>query len=284
MSDTLNAGMREFWNGEGGHRWVRFQHRLDQSLVGFGQAAMEAAAFSTGEQVMDIGCGCGDTSFEIARQVGPNGHVKAVDISEPILAQAITRVGAEEVQNISFEHGDAQTHRFEATAFDAVFSRFGIMFFDDPVAAFSNIRKALKHDGRLAFICWQPVKANTWVSLPLTVVGNHLPLPLPPGPEEPGPFSFGDADKLERVLVEAGFSDVLIKSCDTPFTVAADDNEAAAFLMQMGPANGAISEADADEATKSLISAELREALMPYRTEQGIVLDAATWVVTAYNR
>lgn len=284
MNDFVNANMSEYWNGDGGENWVSFQDRMNVSLMPFGNKAIEAAALSSDENVLDIGCGCGDTSFEIVRQIGSLGYVQGVDISDVILQRARRRQAMfAEQHNISFERADAQCHHFKLMVFDVVFSRFGVMFFDDPAAAFSNIRQALKPEGRLAFVCWQPIKNNKWVRLPLDVVKNHMPLPTPPGSEEPGPFSFGELDRVHRILASAGFSDVEIKKFEAPFNIGADLDEAVTFLTHIGPASSAIEASDVDDTKRARIVTELRDTLAPYKTEHGVILGAATWIVTARN-
>ncbi len=283
MSDTANTDMSEFWNGEGGEKWLRFQQTMDANLLPFGHEAMAAAAILPGDSVLDVGCGCGDTSFEIARRVGPDSRVLGIDISEPILARARARAMTDTASNITFECGDAQVLRFEAAAFDVVFSRFGVMFFDDPVAAFKNLRLALRSGGRIAFICWQPAEDNEWIRTAVEVVANHVLLPPPPGPEEPGPLSFGNPERVNRILTASGFSDITVNRFDTPFAVGGSVDEAVAFLTQMGPASGAISGSGADDTIKSRIAADLREALVPYDTGLGVAMNSATWVVTARN-
>jgi len=287
MSNLANVDMNEYWNGEGGQKWIRFQDRTDVNLIPFGIKAMDAAALSIGEKVIDIGCGCGDTSFEMARRIGPGGHVKGVDISMPILERAKARSKisekSEERENIIFVNADAQTHNFNLAEFDVVFSRFGVMFFDDPIDAFSNIRKALKPDGRLSFICWQEAINNEWISLPLSVVAKYLPLPEPPGSEEPGPLSFGDINRVHHILSSAGYSDVAVKGFYTPFNIGGDLDEAVSFLMQLGPAAGVISQPDVDDSIRHCIADELRKKLNSYITDSGIFLGAATWAVTARN-
>ena len=238
MNNTVNADMNEYWNGDGGHKLLRFQDNMNESLKPFGHAAMASASFSTGEKVIDIGCGCGDTTFEIARTVGAAGLARGIDISTPILAQARERASQTAKTNVDFECADAQIHHFEPSAFDVVFSRFGVMFFDDPVVAFKNLRSALKPGGRVAFISWQTAKNNEWISLSLDVVAKHVPLPAPPDPEEPGPLSFGDPERVKRILVGAGFSGIKIEAVSTPLIVGENLDYAARFLTQMGPASG----------------------------------------------
>ncbi len=283
MNDTINADMRNFWNGDGGEKWLRFQETMDTNFMPFGRRAMAAAAILPGERVLDVGCGCGDTSHELARCVGPDGRVLGIDISEPILARAMSRTKSVTEGNVDFECGDAQVLRLEAGAYDVVFSRFGVMFFDDPVAAFKNLRRGLKSGGRIAFVCWQPAKDNEWVSTSLGVVANHAPLPTPPGPEKPGGLSFGDPERVNRILTASGYTGVAIDGFETPFTVGSNVDEAVAFLTQMGPASGAIAQSGAGETIKSRIAADLGVALGPYETELGVTMGSATWVVTARN-
>ncbi|WP_172597700.1 class I SAM-dependent methyltransferase [Sulfuriflexus mobilis] len=284
MSNMVNMDMSEFWNGDGGRKWLRFQDRIDASLIDFGQEVMAATAISAGERVLDIGCGCGDTSFEMAHYVGPFGQVQGVDISELILEQGRSRAASAGQYNISFECADAQSHHFESMTFDVAFSRFGVMFFDNPIAAFDNIRRALQPRGRLAFICWQPINSNQWVSLPLDIAANHVPLPAASAEEEPGAFSFGNANRIVHILAEAGFSDISIERFDTMFNVGRSLDEAVTFLSNIGPASNAIEAANMDEISKARFLAELRTTLVPYKTLRGVELGAATWVVTANNQ
>jgi SAM-dependent methyltransferase len=281
MSETVNSDMSEYWNGEGGKKWLRFQETMDVNLLPFGQKTMAAANILSGESVLDIGCGCGNSSIEMAGLVGAGGRVLGVDISEPILARARAQAMISANRDVEFECGDAQTVSFEAAAFDLIFSRFGVMFFDDPVAAFRNLHGALKPGGRVAFICWQPAKDNEWIKTSLETVARHVSLPKPADPEDAGPMSFGDPERVKRILTASDFSDIQIKKCDIPFTVGNTLDEAVSFLMQMGPASGAIAQSDADELTKSKFATDLRETLIAHDTGIGVTLGAATLVVTA---
>jgi SAM-dependent methyltransferase len=283
MNEIANNDMNKYWNGDGGHKWLRFQTRTDASLKHFGHEVMTAAAISTGESVIDIGCGCGDTSFDISNRVGSDGHVQGIDVSEPLLTRAKARAQFTNENNITFCHNDVQTYHFESSVFDVVFSRFGVMFFDDPVAAFTNIRKTLKPGGRLAFICWQPAKENEWISLPLDVVKNHISIPAPPEPGQPGPFSFSNKNRVIHILGEADFKEILIEKFTSPLNVGADLDEAVKFLTHMGPTSEAMSQPGVKDINKFHIKTELRKRLKPYKTENGIILGAATWIVTAQN-
>lgn len=283
MNKTTNDDMNEYWNGDGGHKWVVFQDRLDASLKHFGREVMATATISAGEGVIDIGCGCGDTSLDIARRVGSNGYVLGIDISEPILVRAKIRSLSVTKSNVTFTRADAQTHHFEPSAFNVVFSRFGVMFFDDPVSAFRNIRRALKSGGRMAFICWQPAEENEWIRLPLEVVNDHIPLPSPPEPEHPGPLSFGDRSRVMRILKKAGFKKILMEKFESTLNVGSNLDEAVEFLTLMGPASGALSQPDVNDIDKSRINSELRNRLTPHETKHGITLGATAWIVSAEN-
>src|SRR5881628_2723223 len=161
---------------------------------------MERARIGAGERVIDIGCGCGDTTIALARRVGPAGLVLGIDVSAPMLARAADAAREAGVAHVRFEHADAQTHRFPAQAFDVLYSRFGVMFFSDPAAAFGNLRTALRPGGRLGFVCWQAVPENPWIAVPLEAAAQHMALPPPPAPGAPGPFSFADPERVRRIL------------------------------------------------------------------------------------
>ena len=200
------------WNGQRGERWVAHQARLDARVAVFGQAAIEAAAPATGERVLDIGCGAGASSLALAARVGAGGHVLGVDISEPLIGRA--RALAPQDTPVQFRVADASSAELPEGAFDILFSRFGVMFFDDPTAAFAHMRRALKPGGRVAFVCWRGAAENDWVRLPMDAIKGIVPLTAPPDPEAPGPFSFGDRGRVARILTAAGFTDIGIAPFD----------------------------------------------------------------------
>ena len=187
-----NAGQIDYWNDEAGPKWVRLQELLDHQLADLGLFVVERAAPAAGERVLDIGCGCGASSLELAQRVGPKGSVLGVDVSEPMLARARERARHAGVDNLQFQRGDAQVTPFEPGSFDLVHSRFGIMFFEDPPAAFANMRRALAPNGRVTFVCWQPLSENPWMRIPMAAALPHIELPPIPAPGAPGPFALGD--------------------------------------------------------------------------------------------
>lgn len=286
MSDLLielnNNDMREFWNGIGGRKWVSYQDRLDSSLIAFGHEAMTTAQIAPGEQVLDIGCGCGDTSLEIAAKIGPSGKVTGVDVSKVILNQAQER--AYSISNINFVCVDAQYCDFEPLACDLVYSRFGVMFFSDPGAALGNIRKALKPGGRMVFVCWQPIKQNQWINLPLEIATKYAPPPPPSSSQDPGAFSFGDTRRIKEVLEVAGFSSVLIRPYNTKFNLGHSLIEAVDFISTIGPSSYLMDDSGIDANIKAGFLRELHQTLSLYATEHSVSLDASAWIVSAVNQ
>src|ERR1700755_3166224 len=207
-----NADRVADWNGQSGERWIAHQAQLDARLAVFGQAAIEAAAPDTGERVLDVGCGAGASSLALAARVGAGGQVLGVDISEPLIGRA--RALAPQDTPALFRVADASSAELPEGAFDILFSRFGVMFFDDPTAAFAHMRRALRPGGRVAFVCWRSAAENDWVRLPMGALKGILAPSAPPDPEAPGPFSFGDRGRVSRILTAAGFADIAIAPFD----------------------------------------------------------------------
>jgi SAM-dependent methyltransferase len=279
MAET-NAEQRAYWNEQAGPIWVGMQERMDAQIGAHGARALAVLAAQSGERVLDVGCGCGDTVLAIARAVGPSGRVLGIDISAPMLARARERAAAAGLTHVSFEHADAQTHALPAGAFDALFSRLGVMFFESTAAAFTNLARALRSGGRVVFACWQPIKANVWVSEPMAALASVISLPPPPPPGAPGPFAFGDTERVSGILSEAGFSQIAFRSEQLPMAFG-DLDEAAAFLTDMGPASRAVREAGGGEALREKAQAAIRAAIAPYARAGRVELPSAIWVVSA---
>lgn len=280
-----NAYQITDWNGKNGERWVANQIRLDAMLEVFGNAAIEAAAPVPGEHVLDIGCGAGTSSLALATHVGNQGHVPGVDISEPLLARAQERVPSD--APITFRLADASRAELPERGFDLLFSRFGVMFFDNPAEAFTHMRRALKPGGRLTFVCWRGANENDWVRLPMAATRDIVPSSTPPNPDAPGPFSFGDKNRIERILTAAGFAEITIASFDhvIPFgqgetREAAIDN-AVEMAFEVGPLSRLLT--DQPEDVRARASASVRAAFAECPGERSIFLDGAAWVVTAHN-
>jgi SAM-dependent methyltransferase len=276
-----NAEQVTFWNDQAGPIWVARQRALDRMIAPFGERAIAALAPRPGERIVDVGCGCGDTSLAIARRVTPSGAVLGVDVSEPMLGRARERAAAEGLAHARFVAGDAQTHHFAAGSADAVFSRFGVMFFVDPTAAFANLRSALQPDGRLAFVCWQERAANPWMMTVLMALASVVPLPPPPAPDAPGPFSLGDGDRLRRILDGAGFRDVALDAFEPEIVLGGGGtlDETVEFALDLGPTAAALREAGPEAQPK--VAAALRETLARFMTPGGVAMRSAAWIVTA---
>ncbi len=277
-----NAEQIAYWNESAGPRWVAMQDALDEQIAGLGIAAMDRLAPAPGEHVIDVGCGCGQTSMELGRRVAPGGRVTAVDISRPMLERARERVGAAGIDGVTFVEADAQTHPFTRGAADAVFSRFGVMFFADPTAAFTNLGGALRPGGRLGFVCWQGPQQNPWMMLPVMAIAQHVTMPPPPGPEEPGPLSFADEARVRRILGAAGFADVALEPLEAVLTVGggrASLDDAVQFVFGLGMAAAALKAATPEQ--RSAAAGAVRETFRPFHGPDGVRMPGATWIVTA---
>lgn len=278
MSDA-NTAQSEYWNTRAGRTWVELQKRLDAMLQPFGDAVLEALALERGEHVLDVGCGTGTTTMMLAERAGPRGSVTGIDISRPMLAHAQARAAITPEYSIDFVEGDAQTKPLPLARFDAVYSRFGVMFFEDPAAAFANIGRAVKPGGRLAFVCWRDPKDNPWASEPPTLARAHVELPPRPGPEEPGQFSFAEAARVDRLLAEGGWADISIERFDIVHRYADDVDSAVERAFRMGPHTAAI--VDAPPNVQDAFRADLQRLFEPMATAGGISFPFSTWIVTA---
>ncbi len=275
MTETeANAAQIEYWNAGAGETWASLQDRLDTQLEPLGADAIRALAPRPGERILDVGCGAGQTSLALASAVGPAGAVTGVDISRPLLEVARRRAGAD---GPTFVEADAQTYPFEAGAFDAVFSRFGVMFFADPTAAFVNLRRALKPGGRLAFICWRPPAENPFMTLPMAAVSDMLPPTPPTDPLAPGPFAFADPARVRDILSTAGFETIETRRHDLKIG-SGDLDQTVAVALKIGPL-GAMLREHSDKRDKVIET--VREALRPHEGPAGVKLDSASWIVTA---
>lgn len=251
----------------------------------FGQAAIEAAAPAAGERVLDVGCGAGASSLALAARVGAGGQVLGVDISEPLIGRA--RALAPQDTPVLFRLADASSAELPERAFDILFSRFGVMFFGDPTGAFAHMRRALKPGGRVAFVCWRGAAENDWMRLPMGAINGIVPPTAPPDPEAPGPFSFGDPARVARILTAAGFTDIAIAPFDAcvPFgegaTRDAAIDDAVKMTFEVGPLSRAL--VDQPDDIRARASAAVRAAFAGRAGERSVMINGATWIVTARN-
>ena len=272
-----NADQIAYWNGPGGRRWIPRQDMQDAVFTPITEALFARAGLMPGERAIDVGCGCGATTLEIARRVGPAGGAIGVDVSAPMLERARERMlpGAE------FLLADAMTHPFAPGAADLVLSRFGVMFFADPALAFANLRNGLKPGGRLVFACWREPKLNAWQMVPLKAACRHVPRLPEAGPEDPGPFAFADPARVQRILAAAGFAEIVLTPVDLDLDLAAGEGFEAGLTtaQEIGAASRALE--GQPEALRAAAAEEIRAALAPYQRGQSLPLGAAIWIVSA---
>jgi len=283
MSSAAPSRTHE-WTGASGDNWVLHQQRLDLMLAAFGDAAIAAADVAPGDHILDIGCGAGATSFALAARTGSEGHVLGVDISPQLIARASADAPAD--APVAFRLADAATAAWEPAAADLLFSRFGVMFFDDPVAAFDHMRGALKPGGRLAFACWRTPAENDWVRLPMTAIRDLVTPPVT-DPLAPGPFAFADRARIEDILAAAGFADIAIAPFDTviPYghgaTRAAAIDDAVLLASAVGPLSRALADQPDDIRAKAADAVRATFARQP--GESSVLINGAAWIVTAKN-
>ena len=266
-----------YWNEEGGDKWVENIDFAESFMTPMSDRLIERIAAKKGEKILDVGCGGGITTLKLAALAGEGGGVLGVDVSRQIIDVAIKR--AEDSTNIEFQHSDAASTEFGENKFDLITSRFGVMFFDDPVAAFKNLHRSLKPTGRLVFLCWRTPKENPWMAEPAAATFQILPPPAEkPAPTDPGPFSLGEAEHLTNVLQLAGFTNINLEPVDLSLPMSSVDT-AVGFLTRLGPAADALKEASDDQRVE--VIAAIRAVMEKYSSADGVLAPAATWIVSA---
>lgn len=276
-----NSEQAKYWSEEAGPKWVELQDQLDAMVGPLGEQVMDRARIVADQNVIDVGCGCGQTSLELGRRVGAGGRVLALDVSTSMLGRARERAADAGLQNAEFRLADAQTADLSGQAADRVFSRFGVMFFVDPTAAFANLRGGLAPDGQLHFVCWNDIRNNPWMLEPSLAVAKHVELPARGDPHAPGPFAFADAERVRGILSDAGFADIRIEPVQSQLLLGGHGGMEAAidFLLQMGPAGAALRQAGVSDLEP--VRASLREVASRYETDSGVSMPCAVWMVSA---
>lgn len=264
------------WNGAAGAAWVDEQELLDRVLGPFGEMLVEAVAARSARRVLDVGCGTGATTLAVARRLGREGHCTGIDISEPMIAAARSRAEAERAP-ASFIRADAQRHGFEPGSFEMIVSRFGVMFFDDPVAAFANLRRAAGEGAGLRFVAWRSPEENPFMTTAERAAAPLLPELPARRPDAPGPFAFADADRVARILEESGWTEIGVRPVDVP--CAFPEKDLVRYLSRIGPVSLALREADAP--TRARVLAAVRDAFDPYVHGAEVRYTAACWLVDA---
>ena len=270
---------RDFWDRRAA-AWETRADLINSFSDAYGGPALDTLRVVDGERVLDVGCGPGTTAIELAARVAPRGEVVGLDVSPAMVAAATRRAAAAGVSNVRFVLADAQTAALGSN-FDAVYSRFGVMFFADPTAAFANLASALRAGGRLACAVWGPLSDNPWMFVPTMAAGPLLKAQLTiPGPDEPGPFSLADPERVTTVLGAAGFVDIAVArvagSRMIPKATAEEDVQA---LLEIGPLADAY--ADADHATRGAAVDAVISAIEPFRDGEGCRLPGVALIVTA---
>ncbi|MGH8975525.1 MAG: class I SAM-dependent methyltransferase [Acidimicrobiia bacterium] len=277
MENVANIDMAKAWDGDEGVHWAEHADRYDASVAPHDRHLQAAAAVGGADQVLDVGCGCG-ASTRLAARAATDGGALGVDLSSRMLDRARRRAADEGLTNVRFEQADAQVHPFPDAAFDVVISRFGAMFFADPVAAFANIGRAMRHGGRLALLSWRSLADNEWLSEIRGALAAGRDLPEPPL-GAPGPFGLAGAADVHRILDAAGFTDVVLGVVEEPVNLGADAGDAFGFLRDLGITRGLLD--GLDEAATAGALDELRVVLAAHDTGHGVLLGSSAWLITA---
>lgn len=275
--EIANAEQAKAWDGEEGLRWAEHAERYESAAPRHLERMFHATAIAPTDAVLDVGCGTGGTTRDAARRA-PEGSALGIDLSGPMLRRAREQSRAEGLANVTFVHADAQVHPFDESTCDLAISSFGGMFFDDPVAAYTNIGRALRPNGRLALLVWRELPRNEWVSEIRAALALGRDLPVPP-PDAPTPFSFADPDRVRRILGDAGYTEIAFESVEEPLTVGADADDAYAFMRTMGIVEGLLHDVDGAGRARGLT--QLRASVDAHAGADGVQYGTSAWLVTA---
>jgi ubiquinone/menaquinone biosynthesis C-methylase UbiE len=275
---TPNPRGTEFWNSTMGHAWVSQQAIISDVFTSVTSVSLDAAAARLGEHVIDIGCGTGDTLLAFAKVVGQSGAVLGVDVSAPMLDFAKHRAAEATLNNAAFALADATSYAFEPRWADLVYSRFGVMFFDDPIRAFTNIHGGMKAGGRLVFVCFRSMPESPWFRVPIEAARPHVPPQPPVDPLAPGMFSLAREERLGGILTEAGFREVSLKATNVPIH-GKDTTQSMAFLTNAGPLSALLENASGEQRIRA--TEAVRNALAANIGADGRGLHVGLWLVSA---
>jgi SAM-dependent methyltransferase len=280
MNTGANAAQQEYWNIIAGPRWVGLAGYVEKRVEKVNDLLLARSAVAPGQKVLEVGCGTGAATVPLAETVGGTGEVVGIDVSEPMLAAARERISHSGLRNITLLQADAQVHAFEPNRFDLIASRFGVMFFADPTAAFRNLLGAARPRGGLCFACWAALEENRHWLIPYEVVLRHLGPPAPKPPRAPGPTAFAEPEYVRSILEGAGYEGIEIRR-ETPDMIGASPREEAEHALVMGPSARLIEEKKPSESVRQLIKQEMTEAFAAYAKGGEIVLPSTIFIVTA---
>jgi SAM-dependent methyltransferase len=281
LNDTdipiANVEMAAAWDGDEGDHWTEHAERYESTATGYWQALLDRVPIAVDANVLDIGCGTGSSTRQLGR-IASAGSVLGVDLSSRMLERARASAEGEGLTNVRFERADAQVHRFAEGGFDLATSSFGAMFFADPVAAFTNIAKALGAEGRIALLTWRDLAQNAWLSELRDALAAGRTLGGPPA-DAPGPFGLARREHVVQVLTDAGFVDVELEELAEPVRFGRDADDAYSFVSTLGITRGLTH--DLDESAKAGALDAVRRMLAEHETDEGVLLDGAAWLITA---
>lgn len=276
MSTPADSEQSKLWNGPSGQAWIDLQETFDRSLKPFEDLLVEAVAASSARQVLDVGCGTGATTLAIAQQLGMRGRCTGIDLSQPMVEVARSRA-QREGSRATFVCADVQTHAFEPATFDCLVSRFGVMFFDAPVAAFANLRHAASPGAAMHFIAWRGPQENPFMTTAERAAAPLLPALPPRLPDAPGQFAFADRERVHSILRDSGWTAIHIRAIDVTCTMT--ERELSRYFARLGPVGRALRETD--EATRTRVLATLRDAFAPFVRGDEVRFTAACWMINA---
>jgi SAM-dependent methyltransferase len=277
MRDVANVDQLAAWDGDEGAQWAAHEEHYDGTMRAHAQILADAASIGATDVVLDLGCGNGSTTREAAR-AAREGSALGIDLSSAMLENARRRAAEEGLANVSFVQGDAQVHEFEPDAFDVVISRFGAMFFADPVAALANVGASIRAGGRLAFLAWQRLDDNEWLTGVRGAMAQGRDLPTPP-PNAPSPFAFADPERVRSILAGAGYRDVAVDGAEVPVCFGTDTEDAFGFVKDVGVVRGLMADLTPDQQRAALD--DLHAVLETHAGADGVLFDSRMWVITA---
>lgn len=274
----------DIWNEILMPKFVRWKHIVVDGLTHQSAQVFPKLAVKDGDRVVDVGCGFGGTTIELARRVGPRGSAVGLDCCNAFLEHGRKEAKAAGMRNVEFIEADVQSYSF-TPEFDFCFSRFGTMFFENPVSALQNMRTGLKPGGTMTMIVWRKIDDNPCLVVPKEVVLRFLPPPDSANRSgAPGPLSMADEDLVRRQLRSAGYTDIEFERIDAPLLVGRTRDEAVEFLLALGPAAEVYRQAgELAKERHDEISAALKAELAGYETPEGILMQSSSWKVTARN-